>query len=167
MAGFWSHNASFTALQYLMKLDVSYDNCPQLGSSLEIRHNLFAIWWDTLLILPWPAGTGSPQVASRAKSRMRRAVKSCRGCGWREKVWLEGCIAGAGTLQNQEDYHFCLDPILPQKKKKQNNSCVMARTGKDSDIHSYIHEAKAQTRLATTTNMVSITEGILSYPIEI
>lgn len=42
----------------------------------------------------------------------------------------------------------------------------MARTGKDSDIRSYIHKAKAQTRLATT-NMVSITEGILSYPIEI
>lgn len=60
-------------------------------------------------------------------------------------------------------YRFCLDPILPQKKK----SCVMARTGKDSDICSYIHKAIAQTRLATTTNMVSITEGILSYPIEI
>lgn len=43
----------------------------------------------------------------------------------------------------------------------------MARTGKDSDICSYIHKAIAQTRLATTTNMVSITEGILSYPIEI
>lgn len=43
----------------------------------------------------------------------------------------------------------------------------MARTGKDSDICSYIHKVKAQTRLATTTNVVSITEGILSYPIEI
>lgn len=88
MAGFWSHNASFTALQYLMKLDVSYDNCPQLGSSLEIRHNLFAIWWDTLLILPWPAGTGSPQVASRAKSRREQlraagVVVEGRKSGWR------------------------------------------------------------------------------------
>lgn len=71
-----------------MKLDVSYDNCPQLGSSLEIRHNLFAIWWDTLLILPWPAGIGSPQVASRAKSRREQlraagVVVEGRKSGWR------------------------------------------------------------------------------------
>lgn len=165
MAGFWSHNASFTALQYLMKLDVSYDNCPQLGSSLEIRHNLFAIWWDTLLILPWPAGTGSPQVASRAKSRREQlraagVVVEGRKSGWR----------GVSLVQAPFKIRRIITSVLIlscHRKKKKTNSCVMARTGKDSDIHSYIHKAKAQTRLATTTNMVSITEGILSYPIEI
>lgn len=99
MAGFWSSNASFTALQHLMIQHVFIQQFVQgwvqiLWSQAQA---LFAIWWDTILLLPWPAGTGTPKATSTNPE-----VEQGESIWELQELWVKG-----GSLAG-EMYHWCM-----------------------------------------------------------